>query len=150
MLFSIVPVSGQTVSDLTVQISNTAGSISACPVTINFVATIAMNFPAATPAQGRSIQYKWTNSSGIDEPTQTATFVAPALVGAGMDMPSIQLKNSWKVNAGTYWEALQISYPVNLNAPQRAYVVTCPTLGTLSLPVTVQNGGMTSPAIIRP
>lgn len=150
MLVSVVPVSGQTVSDLTLQISNPAGPVSACPVTINFVATINMNWPASTPLQNRSIQYKWTNSAGIDEPTQTAYFFIP-LPLPGVTLPFVQIKNAWKVNAGTYWEALQITYPVNLNSPQRLYVVTCPTPGTLSFPSTgAPNGNLSSGGMIRP
>lgn len=152
MLVSVVPVSAQTVSDLSLQITNGAGPISACPATINFVATITMNWPSNRPITDRTIQYKWTNSNGIDEPTQTAAFYTPGTLL--IPLPTIQLKNAWKVNAGTYWEALQITYPVNLNSPQRVYAITCPTAGTLSFPTTaggnagqgsLSNGGMLRP-----
>jgi hypothetical protein len=119
-------------------------------VTIKFVASITMSWPASTPLQSRTIQYKWTNSSGIDEPTQTLNFFAPTFTGGYYPLPNVLVTNSWKVNTGTYWEALEISYPLNLNSPQRAYVVTCPTLGTLSLPATLQSTGVMSPRLTRP
>lgn len=43
-----------------------------------------------------------------------------------------------------------MSFPLNMNSPQRAYVVTCPTLGTLALPVILQSNGVISPPILRP
>jgi hypothetical protein len=144
MLLSMVPVSGQTVSDLTVRIINPAGPITTCPYTINFLAIITMNWPASTPVQSRAIQYKWINSSGIDEPTQTADFFALQI-----PLQSVAIKNSWKVNAGSYWEALQISFPLNQTSPQRFYVVTCPTPGALSLPATI-TGPILSPPVLRP
>ena len=151
MFLSVIPVSGQTVSDLTLQITNPAGSISSCPVTVNFVATISMNWPASTPLQSRTVQYKWINSAGIDEPTQTLNFFIPGLQGTYMPLLGTpQIKNSWKVPAGSFWEALQISYPVNLKSPQRNYVVTCPTPGTLSLPATLQGPGVLSRDLVRP
>jgi len=152
LLLPVMPASGQSVSDLTLQISNPAGPISACPATVNFVATVAMNWPATTPIQNRTIQYKWTNSAGIDEPTQTAVFFTPGTLL--LPLTSIQIKNAWKVNAGTYWEALQITYPVNLNSPPRVYAVTCPTLGTLSFPATLGGAsgasGLGSGGLLRP
>jgi hypothetical protein len=94
------------------------------------------------------LQYKWVNSSGIDEPTQSANLISGLGISA-IPVRTIELKNSWQVNAGTYWERLQISFPMNLGSPQRVYVVTCPTPGSLSLP-TVLTGPIVSPQIRRP
>lgn len=151
LLSMVVPVSAQTVSSLTLEVTNPPGPVTACPLTINFVATISLKWPAGTsPNQvfGQNLQYKWINSAGVDEPTQTT----PLTTGLGMStalVQTIRINNAWSVGAGTYWEQLQISFPMNLTSPQRVYVVTCPIPGTLSLP-TAFTGPIQSPQMRRP
>jgi hypothetical protein len=151
MLFLMAPVSAQTVSSLTVEVVNSAGPITNCPYNINFLAKISLSWPPGTSANqvfGQTLQYKWINSSGIDEPTQTTPLTTGLGLGVGL-VQNMVLKNSWQVGAGSYWEALQISFPMNLTSPQRVYVVTCPIPGALTLPSAI-TGPIISPQIRRP
>jgi len=151
LLLSMVPVSSQTISSLSVEVTNPVGPITTCPVTINFIAKISLSWPpgmSANQAPNQTLQYKWVNSSGIDEPTQSVNLISGLGITAA-PVQNIQLKNSWQVSAGTYWEQLQVSFPMNQISPQRVYVVTCPTPGSLSLP-TVFSGPNVSPQLRRP
>lgn len=143
MLLSIVPVSAQTVSPVAVTITNTLGPIPSCPVTVNFSAAITVsNF-----AQGanREIQYKWLNSTSQDAPTQTLPVPPPSgRTANGIAVASlpgapatVTAAGSWTVGAGTYWEELQINFPVNQTSPHLNFVVTCPTPGSLTIPTVI-------------
>ena len=151
MVLSVVPISAQTISSPTLTIANPVGPVMSCPMTINFVATINVRWPTGPtyiPPDKPTLQYKWINSSGIDEPTQSANLYE--LVNFNQVLLStVQIKNSWQVPAGTYWEQLQISFPVNLTSPQRVYAVTCPIPGALSLP-SAFTGPIQSPQMRRP
>jgi hypothetical protein len=155
-ILAIEPLSAQTISPVAVKITNTLGPVSSCPVTVNFSAAITVSNFSAGAAQ--EIQYKWLNSSGQDAPSQTlvvtttsggsasqgattggATTHGPTTGGATTHGPTstapvtVTATGAWTVGAGTYWEELQISYPVNLTSPHVNFVVTCPTPGSLTL-----------------
>jgi hypothetical protein len=151
VLLAMEPLSAQTVSPVAVKITNTLGPISSCPVTVNFSAAITVsNFPAGATQE---IQYKWLNSSGQDAPSQTLaipTTHGPTTGGSAIHGPTtastpapaptaapvtVTATGAWTVGAGTYWEELQISYPVNQTSPHVNFVVTCPTPGSLLTPV---------------
>ena len=179
VLFAVValseaPASAYTVSE-TVTVSN-AGPVNNCPVTINLVATVHLTNWTLVPNQ--QLQYKWSNSGGGDMPTQSSlipglaptakptatpsgstnglnlgigssptTGAAPSSSSSDVEMI---LRTTRVVSAGTYWSALQVSYPFNQGSPQTTYVVTCPTLGSITLPLTTSIDQSRSPIITSP
>jgi len=175
VLLPIEPLSAQTVSPVAVKITNTLGPISSCPVTVNFSAAITVsNFPAGATQE---IQYKWVNSSGQDAPSQTlalpithgpttggVTTHGPTTGGSASHGPTptpaptpaptpttgpvtVTATGSWTVGAGTYWEELQISYPVNQTSPHVNFVVTCPTPGSLLTPINLVPSAIGAPRL---
>jgi hypothetical protein len=134
MFLSSVPASAQTVSAFTVQITN-AGQIMSCPATVNFSAALTVN--GFGRLQTREVQYKWLNNGGGPDPL---TQNVPVPYGSGIGGPpnsfpsTVNITGSFPVSrTGTYWEELQISYPVTQTSPQLSFVVTCPTPGSISI-----------------
>ena len=63
LLLSMAPASSQTISSLTLDISNAAGPVTSCPVTINFVAKINLTWPQTLRCLLRHLHHFNTSGS---------------------------------------------------------------------------------------
>jgi hypothetical protein len=102
------------------------------------------------------VQYKWSAFNVADQPTVTLPYPPPiaatgpntggSATGLGVaglgnstqaQQPQTQtLHFGYLVSAGgTYWTQLQINYPVTQSTPKEAFTVTCPTSGSLTVPL---------------
>ncbi len=133
---SVSAAQGTTVA---VTITSTPGPITSCPINVMFSALITVtDWPTAGPKQ---VQFKWLSSFNGDAnaPVQTVTFQPPA--GAGATFTATQsVSGSVTEKQGSYWVAAQIVYPITMTAPQRSFVITCPTPGSLEVPLTMGSG----------
>jgi hypothetical protein len=134
LVAAVGPVAAQNVTPV-VTITN-SGTITSCPATVNFSAAITVS--GLSLSASRQLQYKFLNSSGQDAPTQTLNVPIGTIKAGGhttlmpMLAQTVTATGSWTVGAGTYWEDLQISYPVNQTSPHLGFVVTCPTSGSIT------------------
>jgi len=123
LVLSVLPVSAQVFSLNAGVIKPSSGPVTSCPVTVTFQAIlIGINWPAGSNYQA---QYSWIRSDGVPQETHTVTFLRPV---PGAPQQQIVVTTQWPLSvSGSYWEQLQLTYPVSEVSNKATAVLTCPS-----------------------